>query len=81
MDTRGLSVFWKSSGGCARAHPPGVAPEVLERCVIPSRALSSEKGVFRATAGHACSPRVFSFDHSLGQNVGTAPEPLRVTRD
>jgi hypothetical protein len=33
------------------------------------------------TAGQARSPRARGLDHSLGQDVGEAPEPLRVARD
>ena len=34
-----------SSKGCARAHPPGVAPEALEGWGTPLRALILKKGV------------------------------------
>jgi hypothetical protein len=68
------------SGGCARAHPPGVAPEALEGCGTPSRALIERVWCFCVTAGCARSPRAFSFDHSVGRSVGAALEPPRVAR-
>ena len=65
-------------GGCARAHPPGVAPEALEEWIYSSRGffpvLSEE--FYHVCRAHECEFGLLG----LGLVAGRAPEPLHGAR-
>ena len=57
--------------GCARAHPPGVAPEALEEWVYSSRGFFSIKVFYRVCWAHECEFGSLG----LGLVAGRTPEP------
>jgi hypothetical protein len=67
------------SGGCARAHPPGVAPKALEGCGTPSRALIERARCFSCDYG-ACEepPSPCSMQGSDREATHLSVDPSRV---
>ena len=74
----GLCFVLGGSGGCVRAHPPGVAPEALEEWVYSSRGffLRLSKEFYRVCRAHE---REFG-SLGLGVVAGRTLEPLHGAR-
>ena len=79
LGSRQLLVGWcfvlQGFGGCARAHPPGVAPEALEEWIYSSRGFSQ---VERRVLSRLSSPRVRV--RVAGSRLGCRKSPRASTR-
>ena len=74
----GMVFCTRGLGGCARAHPPGVAPEALEEWIYSSRGFSHvELGVL----SHFAEPTSMSSGHWVSAWLQEEPPILRTERE